>query len=909
MVTDRDNAYIIPAKLAVPRLPDALIQRPRVDNLFLSACRAPLVLFQASAGFGKTLAALSGYHALAGDGDQVMLSWLSLDGSDDDLHTFMAHLYASLNETSAVSETVMPLSLPDRMMTPDAMVQELLQWFHELDGELVVVIDDFHHLQSPDIHANMAFMVRYLPSHVRLVLTSREELPAELANLQLKGMVRVIDSGDLAFSEAETAELLELQVGRELPASRVTEVWRQVEGWPVALHLQGLRWANATATEALETVRLTVGNETALNNYLESELFTALPESVQQFLLDTSVFRQFNQDFALELCPTLNVYDVLDYVLRNQLFVVQLDDEGQWYRYHALLREFLLRRLRIRDLDRLRGLQRRASRILVQAGQVVEAVEQANQSGDGDLIAALIEEHGNELIHRAHYELARRSLDQLSPERVFSRPGLLLVRCWVEAIYGQPRRVDEWVEQAREAYGDQPAWHDRTVSGELLTVQSQAAYAAGHHDRAHHLASEALSHLDDHDAGRQGALLVLANVLFDAGELDEARKVYEQGEVLSRRNRNYDAVLWALNQQGRIALQSGQLDKASGFAREGIEYAGREKLKPGFNLLLGHLVEIEIALEQYRLREARALIDQAIGFCDGWDDYWTLHLRSWQLKCELLRGRPRTAEALAAEHEPLLHELKGSDVLMPFSIETQTLWWFLEGDEPRLHTWRKTGQPGPVSAPVNASDFLLLRSIIYAQITEGEFEAAEQAVSMARQAARQRGFILEHYRLVLLNVALLQASGQPDSARLLLRRHLGVLSELGLIAFWLFYQHHLIPVIREIRSEGGLNAADQSYLDQILRLHKQRNTTDRPGADQVPDDLQALGVSRKEWRVYRHILHGQSNDEIAGAMFVALSTVKTHINNLYKKLGVRSRSEAMARARELPGVAESLERD
>ncbi|MCH8553021.1 MAG: LuxR C-terminal-related transcriptional regulator [Natronospirillum sp.] len=863
--------------------------------MFVAACESPLIILKAPAGFGKTVAALYGYYAYADRHRGTALAWLSLDAEDDRPGAFIAYLIAAVNHAVELSEVLLNQSETPAGNNMRALVGQLLFELDQVESELMIVLDDFHLIEDEHIHASLGYFVKHLPPHIKLVLTTRSEPPANIMSLRLQGLVAELDSQQLAFNLLETKAFFQEFANTDVPDEQANQLLDQIEGWAVGLQLIVLGMRNNPSLAALGE-NLSQKNLNIID-YFDSELFDGLPAEVKTFLLNTSVVKRFNLDVADALCPGINVHEILEYLKRHHLFVVQFNEPRDWYRYHHLMYEFLQHKLLVAHSDSLPELHLQASDVFLRLGYVVGAVDHAIRSGEREQIIRILKKHGNELIHKAHYDLVRRCLAELSEEEILEDANLVLVRCWVEAIFGDATLVHDFLGRARQLVEAAPVDQRDFLRAEMLTVNSQAAFTLQFFERASAYAREALTLYEADSIRRQSALLILANVLFEQGDIIGALEIYEESELLSRQESNYDAVLWSLNQQAVIWKSRGDFVRSAELSREVIDYAGEQGVRYGFNVVFAYINQAEIALEEYHLREAKQLIHRIQNLCETWDDYWQLHLQGWLLKCEMLKGKPTVARELATEHELILSQEYTADVLMPYSTEVQLQWWWQNGDLKKIKTWLKAKPE--VSEYRSIRDFMLLRAEAYGLAATEDFGAARRKLKHAIQHAETKGFRVEVIRMALLKAAVTDIAGDHEQATRQVRRLLPSAASLGLVASWLFLRQWLMPILERLMRSEVFPPEVAKYADQLLTLNRQRNTADRPGGEQIPDALLAAGVSRKEWRVYKHILAGMSNEEIAGTMFIAVSTVKTHINNLYKKLGVRTRREAIERGESL----------
>lgn len=889
--------YLVPSKLSVPYLPPNAIHRPRVDEAFVAACKLPLVVLCAPAGFGKTTAALHGFQALKDDEPEARMAWLSLDPEDTDPFNFAAYFISAIAKQVRLSDQLCHAGVHDRNTQLKSLFGQLLFELDRIHQRLIVVLDDYHAIESEEVHAAVAYLAKHLPPHVTLVLTTRSDPPASIMSLRLQGLVADMSADLLGFSVPEAQTFFQqVGTGFQLDEGDVKRLLEHVEGWAVGLQLIVLGLKSKPSFDELKS-RLEQKDLNAID-YFDSEVFDSLPEDVKRFMLSTSIVKRFNADVAEALTDDINVHEVLEYLQRQHLFIVQFNEPQQWFRYHHLLRDFLKHKLLTQTGGDVSLLHHKASQAFLDMGYIVGAVDHAIRSQDQNQITNILRTYGQELIHKAHYDLVKRCLAELSVDTITSDSDLTLVCCWVEAIYGRPARVDDIIVKAEERLIDDSP-DSVLLEAEFATVRSQAYFSMGDFVRAEQAARAALERFPDTNTRRQSPLLIYANVKYEQGELDRALSIYEESELLSRQEANHDAVLWSLNQQAQIWKQRCDFNRSIELAKEVQEYAGQHNVNNGFNACFSLFNQAELALEAYHLREARLLINEVGMLCQNWDEFWAQHLFGWLLKMEMLKGKPTVARDLASQHEGILARENVAEHLIPYSMEVQLLYWWQNEDIKKIETWLKATPP--VDKCHSMRDYVILRAQIYGHIACQRYQEASKRLEQVYSPLREfegRPYQLEFIRLGLLHVALLNLQGKPDDAMSELLLLLPMIQQFSIVASILFLRQWVMPLFEQM-DVASLPNDQARFVEQLLILYKQRNTSSRRGEEEVPDGLLALGISKKEWRVLQYIIDGKSNDDIAQTMFIAVSTVKTHINNLYKKLSVANRKEAIALGKEL----------
>lgn len=887
------SLYILPSKLSPPNVPTSAIVRTRVNQEFCIACEKSLVVLCAPAGFGKTTASLHGFSALKENTPQAKLAWVSLDSEDSDPSVFAAYLISAIKSQVPLSDALCNSGIHDRNTQLNSLVNQLLYELGRIPQRLLVVLDDFHVVDSDIINGAVAYLTRHLPPHVTLVLNTRSDPPASIMSLRLQGLVADIESDLLGFDVSEAQLFFDtMGHGYRLDEPEVKLLLEHVEGWAVGLQLIVLGLTSKPSLDELKS-RLQQRSLDAID-YFDSEVFVTLPEDVKSFLLKTSIVERFNIEIAQALTNDLNVHEIIEYLQRQNLFIVQFNEAQQWFRYHHLLREFLLHKLQVTSSREVGLLHHHASQAFLKMGYVVSAVRHAVAARDEAQLVNVLQKYGDDLLHTAHYDLLEQCLAELSEQVITADSNITLICCWVAAIYGDALQVDYILKKA-EAQLIDDSREGALLQAEFETVRSQAYFSLGNLDAAELAAQRALTGFPASDTRRHASLLTYANVKFELGELDAALSIYEESEALSRQEFNHDAVLWSLYQQSQIWRQRCDFERSIMRSKAVQEYAKRNNVNSGFNTCFSLIDQAELALEMFRLRESRQLIIEVGLLCQNWDEFWAQHLLGWLLKMEMLKGKPTIAKDLSSRHEPLLSQENFAKHLIPYAMEVQLLFWWQTGELDKINTWLKSTPP--INRCQNMKDYVIFRAQLYGLMANKDYKRVLKKIDrvcLPLQKNKGLPFRLEFIRLKLLRVTVIALQGHKTDALSELYDLVPQIQRFNIVASVLFLGQWLMPLFEKL-SIQDFSRDEQQYIHQLLTLSKQRRSATHSSAQGMPDGLLALGISNKEWRVLQSIIDGKSNDKIAAQMFIAVSTVKTHINSLYRKLSVSNRKQAIAK--------------
>src|SRR5215204_4942386 len=382
---------IVTTKVRVPRTRTELVPRPRLREALVRYEGRRLTLVSAPAGFGKTTLLSEWLEDRSGDGGSVV--WLSLEEADNDPARFLAYLVTALRSAlgEGIGEGVLAsLRLPEFPPVEavvGALINELANVRHE---EVTIVLDDYHVIHSGPVHEATSFLLEHLPENVHLVISSRADPPIPLAKLRARDQVTEIRAAELRFTIEEASAFLKGVMGLTLSAADVAALEEVTEGWIAALQLAALSMRDREDVSGF--VETFSGSNRHVLDFLAEEVLERQPEGMREFLLKTSVLERMNAPLCDALTGRNDGQQMLERLERENLFVIALDDERRWYRYHHLFADFLRGRLMRERPESTGELHLRASGWYEDNGHLPEAVGHALSAPDHDLAARLIEE-------------------------------------------------------------------------------------------------------------------------------------------------------------------------------------------------------------------------------------------------------------------------------------------------------------------------------------------------------------------------------------------------------------------------------------------------------------------------------------------------------------------------------------
>jgi len=556
---------LLQTKLRMPRLRPRHVRRVRLLTALNGGFNSRLILVSAPAGFGKTTL-LTDWLA----GLPIPVGWVSLEASDNDLTRLLRYLaYATRpmlgQELPAPRQCARSGHGPDETILAD-MVNQLT----ETADEAVIVLDDYHTITAPAVHAAVTFLLEHLPEHIHLVIATRVDPPFPIARLRARGELTEIRGELLRFTSEEAADFLNGTLGLDLSAPHVANLVARTEGWVAGLQLAGISLHGRTDPSGF--IREFTGSHRFVLDYLLEEVLLRQPPDVQAFLLQTAILDRLSGGLCDALTGRTDSQTQLEDLERANLFVVPLDEERQWYRYHPLFADLLRIRLRLVQPDQQSELHRRAARWLDSHGLASDAVAHAQAAGDTSLTGELIERHWFTLAHIGELDTALGWLNSVPAEFIQVHPQLSTAYAWMLALKGQTEGVEERLRDAEAPLiaGNfppmlQPA---EAIPPQIACRRSHLARFRGDPAVAADYARQAIDLIPAGLAGpidavlRGDALLLLAHALRDLGDKDAAACAYEDAQPLLELSGNTAGVAQVIFNLVRLELHQGHVDAA-----------------------------------------------------------------------------------------------------------------------------------------------------------------------------------------------------------------------------------------------------------------------------------------------------------------------------------------------------------
>jgi LuxR family maltose regulon positive regulatory protein len=884
---------VLATKLYVPPLQPTIVRRPRLIERLNEGLHRKLTLISAAAGFGKTTLVI---EWLAGRGQRV--AWLSLDEGDNDPAGFLAYLVAALQTISKdIGEGVV-----DALQSPgpppvESILTALLNEITTIPDNFVLVLDDYHVIDAKSVDQALTFLLEHLPPQMRLVIATREDPQLPLARFRARGQLTELRAADLRFTPAEAADFLNLVMGLNLAAEDIAALEARTEGWIAGLQLAALSMQGSQ--DATSFIKSFTGSNRFVLDYLVEEVLQRQSESIQTFLLRTSILDRLCGPLcdAVLGSPTASGQETLGYLERANLFIVPLDNERRWYRYHHLFAELLRQRLHQsasagNEEGGVAQYHIRASRWYEEHGLEIEAFQHAAAGNDIEGAERIIQGKGIPLHFRGAVAAILEWLASLPKAVLYARPSLCVRYATLSLVAGQMTGVEEKLQAAEAALaaalqGAEPDNNSRDLIGQIAAARATVALTRYQPEAMITQARRALEYLPpDSLFSRIRAIWTLGFAYQVQGDRTAAGRAYAEAIAISQASGNIRMAIVATISLGAIQEMENHLSEAAETFRTGLQLAG-DHPQPFENE--GHLGLARICYEWNDLEAAEQHGQKALQLARQYDRVIDRYILSevFLARLRLARGDVAGAAAMLAE---TAQSVRQNDFVhrAPEVAAAQVLVLLRRGDL--------------AAAAQLSHQFELPLSQARVLLAQGDPSAALALLSPLRQQMEARGWQDERLKVMVLQAVACQAHGEKDEAVQLLSDTLALAEPGGFIRLFVDEGEPMRTAISDLRLsiERRLRGQDHrlhGYADRILAAFTQPAAM--PQSIENPKAKMPEALSQRELEVLQLVAQGLSNSEIAERLFLALDTVKGHNRNIYSKLQVQRRTEAIARAREL----------
>jgi LuxR family maltose regulon positive regulatory protein len=910
---------LLTTKFYVPPCRAEMVSRPRLVEQVNAGLHRKLTLISAAAGFGKTTLLSEWVQSC-----QRPVAWLSLDPGDNDPARFVAYFAGALRTVEPGKEILggtmdgmlIGLQSPGGPQL-EAVLTGLINEIATVSQSFALVLDDYHLITARAVHAAVTFLLEHLPPRMHLVISSRADPPLPIAGLRGRGQLTELRQADLRFTPEEAAAFLTQATGLELSAQDISALSSRTEGWIAGLQMAAVSMQGRE--DVVSFVREFTGSNRYILDYLVEEVLERQPIEVQEFLLQTSILDRL----AGSLCdavtepdksaaggvssegekPRLSGQETLEMLERSNLFIVRLDDERRWYRYHHLFADLLRQRLHRRDAGVERALHRRASDWHERNGLLASAIDHALSAQDYQRAARLIEASAEETFRRAEFATLEVWMKAL-PEEVLRGNSLLsayyaLVLLMVGGTLDEVKACLEDVSR-----GDTSG----VLEAELTALRAVLATLEGDVQRSLELSKKAL----ELQAGERTVLSGfvernLGVIYMLTGEMEAAQQVFEESAALGEKTGDFISIVVAQEKLGTTRRLQGRLHEAKIIYEKALELATDDQGRRHPVITKAVLGLADVFREWNDLEAAEQLVQEGLKLASAWS-------RFLALACYMVLSRVRQGQGDLDGAGELLDrcqqlavewDVSEMDDIIVGAYKTRIS--LTQGDLEDAARWvQRRGFSSSAAAaelekPQQRASLDYLQQLEYAALArvylaQGEPKRALEVLDPLVRAAERQGWGALLMETLALQALSLQSQGEVEGALTVLGRALSWGQPEGYVRTFVDEGEAMAQLLRKAASRG----IAPEYVSRLLTVFEveQHGRLEEVGAPPA-DQALAEPLSDREMEVLRLLNTSLSSTEIADELVVSVNTARSHIRSIYGKLGVHSRYEAVARARDL----------
>jgi len=928
-VEPRPPPSILMTKLYRPPTHPDLVHRSRLTQRLTDAFRLQhkLTLISAPAGFGKTTLV----SAWLSEVDERASTWLTLDENDNNLVRFLTYVIATLQQIDADFGRSIQATLqasPSPAVEP--LITTLINQITAIDTSFVFVLDDYHVITLSTIHEAVSFLLDHIPPQMRLVITSRADLPFSFSRLRVRRQVTEIRATDLRFTESEAAAFLNQMMNLNLSAEAIATLEARTEGWVAGLQLAALSMGTLEEVHRHDFIAALTGDDRYILDYLIEEVLDRQPAHIQTFLLQTSILERLSGP----LCDAVlddttspgSGQTILEYLEQNNLFLVPLDNTRGWYRYHHLFADLLRNQLDAAQPELGPTLHRRASAWFEQNDLMSEAIAHSLAAEDVERAALLIEQTFDDMMSRDEFfSTMLERLEALPEEIIRARPRLGIMYAWMLSITLQIDGVEPRLQAVEEAAND-PLPADLQL--QITHIRAELARHRQDVATAIEMSRQVLKSLPENPTGtnRQtyaGTVFNLAFSYLMQGDVSKAQQWISEAVAHSQTVGSVTLILVARTGLAQVQLLQGQLNRAAETYRQALELAEKVVLQSGHAVPAMAYIYVglgDLLREWNRLDEAAHHLAQGLELAQQWQIGEVLRDGNvFQARLKQVQGDMAGAldAVRKAEQLPLVCQVISgySGPVAAYRARlmlAQVASGGIESDPGYLKAVEQWANARNLSAdgPINLMDDEF-EQLIWARLRIIQKEPDQALPLLARllRAAEDSGRTGRVIEILNLQALAQQALGDTVQALNVLEQALSLAEPEGYIRLFVDEGRPMEKFLRQVASHRIVQnyvaklltafPKDEGVKDELRStdVHPFDSAQDKPSSLLIQPLIEAL--SDRELDVLRLLNTDLSGPEIAAELVVSVNTVKTHMKHIYDKLNVHSRYEAVERAKEL----------
>ncbi len=876
---------ILATKLYLPPPRSKIVHRPhlieRLNEGLTAGCKVSLI--SASAGFGKTTL-VSEWVAVCGR----PVAWLSLDGGDNDPARFISYLVKALQTIQAgIGEGLLAALQSPQPLQVETILTTLLNEITNIPENFLLVLDDYHLIDSQPVDRSLTFLIEHQPPQMHLVIATREDPQLPLARYRARGQCTELRAADLRFTPSETAKFLNQLMDLNLSGEDVIALETRTEGWIVGLQLAALSMQGHQDTSSF--IQSFTGSHHFILDYLVEEVLGQQPVSIQTFLLRTSMLERMSGPLcdAILLDPAIPGQVTLEYLERANLFIVPLDNERHWFRYHHLFGDLLRKRLgQSLTPGEINKLHLLASQWYETNDLMLEAFKHAAAANDVERAGRLIESEKMPLHQRGTATTILAWLESLPKTVLDARPAFWWGQAAMLLIIGQPLDVEEKLQAMEAALAlttlpdTEPDETTRNLIGRIAAARANVAQMHAQTETILVQASRALEYLHPNNlADRSMATRSLGFACFLQNDLAGAGRAYAEALALAQAAGDIIDIPITLIRLGQIQEAENQLQLAAETYQRALPLL--DEYSP-YNASVAYLGLARIQYERNDLEAAVKYGEKSLQLARQYDQVVDRLVVS-----ELFLSRLKLTRRDAASAMSWILQAEETSRLKNYTYRLPDIAFHQAG----ILLFQGNLDEAAQLAQNNVMPLMQARILV----AQGNPSEALALVEPQRRQAEEKRLPQRLLLVMAVQAVVLFAQGEKDQAVQVLSETLAMAEPGGHIRLFVDEGAPMAQLLSEAASRGIM----PGYVAQLLAAFEAEKHDGEDKPNPSPTGALVEPLSQRELEILKLVSQGLTNREISERLFLALDTIKGHNRKIFDKLQVQSRTEAVARAHEL----------